>query len=138
MVQKTKNKNEKEKKKKAAEKSKNKGGRPTKMNPETVKKLEDAFSLGCSDIEACIYADITKQTLYNYQDSHPEFLDRKEALKQKLVLKARTVVANALEKEDENTAKWYLERKARDEFAAKQEVAVGNLESSPFKIEIID
>ena len=47
-------------------------------------------------------------------------------------------MANALEKEDENTAKWYLERKARDEFAAKQEVAVGNLESSPFKIEIID
>ena len=59
-------------------------------------------------------------------------------LKQKLVLKARVVIAEALKNNDENTAKWYLERKARDEFAAKQEVAVGNLESSPFKIEIVD
>lgn len=134
MEKKVKKKKEKEK----AKKSENKGGRPTKMTPETVKKLEDAFSLGCSDLEACIYADITKQTLYNYQDSHPEFFDRKEMLKQKLVLKARTVVAEALKNKDENTAKWYLERKARDEFAAKQEVAVGNLESSPFKIEIVD
>ena len=40
-------------------------------------------------------------------------------LKQKLVLKARTVVAEALKNNDENTAKWYLERKARDEFSVK-------------------
>lgn len=138
MVQKTKSKNEKEKKKKAAEKSKNKGGRPTSVTPETLAKLEQAFSLGCSDLEACIYADISPSILYRFQENNPEFRERKEMLKQKLVLKARTVVANALEKEDENTAKWYLERKARDEFAAKQEVSVGNLENSPFKIEIID
>ncbi len=138
MVKKTKSKNEKEKKKKAAKKSKNKGGRPTSVTPETLAKLEQAFSLGCSDLEACIYADISPSILYRFQENNPEFRERKEALKQKLVLKARTVVANALEKEDENTAKWYLERKARDEFAAKQEVAVGNLENSPFEIKIID
>lgn len=137
MVQKTKSKNEKEKKK-AAEKSKNKGGRPTSVTPETLAKLEQAFSLGCSDLEACIYADISPSILYRFQENNPEFRERKEMLKQKLVLKARTVVANALEKEDENTAKWYLERKARDEFAAKQEVSVGNLENSPFEIKIID
>lgn len=123
---------------KVPKKERKKVGRPTSVTPETLAKLEQAFSLGCSDLEACIHADIAKSTLYDYQGRHPEFAERKEMLKQKLVLKARTVVANALEKEDENTAKWYLERKARDEFAAKQEVAVGNLESSPFKIEIID
>ena len=111
MEKKSKNKNGKEKKK-TAKKSENKGGRPSSVTPETLAKLEQAFSLGCSDLEACIYADV--------------------------VLKARTVVAEALKNKDENTAKWYLERKARDEFAAKQEVAVGNLESSPFKIEIVD
>nr|DAN37011.1 MAG TPA: Sf6 terminase small subunit gp1, octamer, DNA-binding, CAPS buffer.65A [Caudoviricetes sp.] len=137
MEKKSKNKNGKEKKK-TAKKSENKRGRPTIITPEIIAKLEQAFSLGCSDLEACIYADIGKTALYDYQEKNPEFTERKEALKQKLVLKARTIVANALEKEDENTAKWYLERKARDEFAAKQEVAVGNLESSPFKIEIID
>lgn len=108
------------------------------MTPETLAKLEQAFSLGCSDLEACIFADIHPTVLYRFQEKNPEFRERKEMLKQKLVLKARTVVAEALKNKDENTAKWYLERKARDEFAAKQEVAVGNLESSPFKIEIVD
>lgn len=137
MEKKSKNKNGKEKKK-TAKKSENKGGRPTVITPEIIAKLEQAFSLGCSDLEACIYADIGKTALYDYQEKNPEFTERKEMLKQKLVLKARVVVAEALKNKDENTAKWYLERKARDEFAAKQEVAVGNLESSPFKIEIVD
>lgn len=112
-----------EKKKKSSKKvpksERKKVGRPTSVTPETLAKLEQAFSLGCSDLEACIHADIAKSTLYDYQGRHPEFVERKEMLKRKLVLKARTVVANALEKEDENTAKWYLERKARDEFSVK-------------------
>jgi hypothetical protein len=29
----------------------NNTGRPTKMTPETISKLEHAFSLGCSDLE---------------------------------------------------------------------------------------
>ena len=137
MEKKSKNKNGKEKKK-TAKKSENKGGRPSSVTSETLAKLEQAFSLGCSDLEACIYADVSPSILYRFQEKNPEFRERKEMLKQKLVLKARTVVAEALKNKDENTAKWYLERKARDEFAAKQEVAVGNLESSPFKIEIVD
>lgn len=134
MEKKVKKKKEKEK----AKKSENKSGRPTKMTSDTLAKLEQAFSLGCSDLEACIFADIHPTVLYRFQERNPEFRERKEMLKKKLVLKARVIIARALENKDENTAKWYLERKARDEFAAKQEVAVGNLESSPFKIEIID
>lgn len=118
MEKKSKNKNGKEKKK-TAKKSENKGGRPTKMTSETIAKLEQAFSLGCSDLEACIYADVSPSILYRFQEKNPEFRERKEMLKQKLVLKARTVVAEALKNKDENTAKWYLERKARDEFSVK-------------------
>ena len=118
MEKKSKNKNGKEKKK-TAKKSENKGGRPTVITPEIIAKLEQAFSLGCSDLEACIYADIGKTELYDYQEKNPEFTERKEMLKQKLVLKARVVVAEALKNKDENTAKWYLERKARDEFSVK-------------------
>lgn len=91
-----------EKKKKSSKKvpksERKKVGRPTSVTPETLAKLEQAFSLGCSDLEACIHADIAKSTLYDYQGRHPEFVERKEMLKRKLVLKARTVVANALEK----------------------------------------
>lgn len=96
-------------------------GRPSKLTPETIDKLRTAFLMGCSDIEACLYADISKTALYNYQQKNPEFVDQKERWKEQLTLKARTVIADALNKKDENTAKWYLERKKRDEFSTKIE-----------------
>ncbi len=96
-------------------------GRPTDMTPETIAKLEQAWSIGCSDLEACVFADIGKTTLYNYQNAHPEFVERKQVLKEKLVLKARTVIADAIYKKDENTAKWYLERKRKQEFSTRIE-----------------
>lgn len=86
------------------------GGRPTKMTTETVKKLEEAFLLGCTDAEACLFADISKQTLYNYQDNNPEFVDRKETLKKNPVLKARAVILGAIESGDEKTAIWAIEK----------------------------
>ena len=107
--------------KKKDPKDKKKVGRNTVMTSDVVNKLEQAFSIGCSDLEACLHAGISKQTLYDYQAKYPEFADRKAMLKERLVLKARTVIAKALDKEDENTAKWYLERKRKDEFSAKVE-----------------
>lgn len=96
-------------------------GRPTKVTPEVVTKLEQAFSMGCTDEEACLFADISRMSLQRYQEAHPSFRDRKALLKQKLVLKARSVIAEALNRKDENTAKWYLERKKKDEFSQKIE-----------------
>lgn len=102
-------------------------GRPTVLTPEVVQKLEHAFSIGATDIEACFYAGISRGTLYNYQKENPDFLDRKEMLKEKQVLKARTVIVQALQEGDKNIAKWYLERKRKDEFATQQiaQVALG-------------
>lgn len=96
-------------------------GRPTVMTPDIIAKLEQAFSLGASDLEACFYAGIGKTSLYRYQEEHPEFTERKKALKEKLVLKARSVVADALENKDKQTAQWYLERRKKDEFSSRQE-----------------
>jgi len=48
-----------------------------------VKKLLDAFSYSFTDEEACVYADISKKTLYNYCDKNPKFLHQKELLKKK-------------------------------------------------------
>lgn len=94
------------------------GGRPTKMTEATIKKLEEAFAIGASDGEACFYADISKVTLYSYQKENPEFLNRKEALKERPVLLARQTVLKAIES-DPATAKWYLERKMNKEFATR-------------------
>lgn len=112
-------------------------GRPTIMTPELVNKLETAFSMGCTDLEACLFANISKQTLYNYQDKNPEFVDRKEMLKEKLILKARSVIAESLNKKDENTAKWYLERKRKDEFGAKPENEI-NINIKQALVEFVD
>lgn len=97
-------------------------GRPTEMTKETLLKLESMFSIGASDLEACLMADISPSTLYNFQKQHPEFLERKQMLKEKLVLKARTVIAEALNRKDENTARWYLEKKKKDEFSNRTEL----------------
>lgn len=98
-------------------------GRPTIMTEAVVQKLLHAFSLGCTDAEACLYAGCDKRTLYHYQNGHPEFVTRKELLKKNPVLLARTTVAEAL-KTDTNVARWYLERKKSDEFGAKQVIEV--------------
>lgn len=104
----------------AGSNTKNPVGRPTKLNSLTVKKLEEAFALGCTDEEACFYADISKVTLYKYQDKHPEFINRKEALKLRPVLQARQNVVQNL-KTDVKNAQWYLERKTK-EFKQRHDV----------------
>jgi len=95
-------------------------GRPTVMTEETIRKLEEVFAIGGSDSEACFYADISKESLYAYCREHPEFTDRKEALKEKPILKARQTIVKALD--DPKDAQWFLERKRKNEFSVKQEL----------------
>ena len=97
--------------------------RPTIMTPEVVNKLEVAFALGCTDVEACLYADISRMTLQNYQTANPEFIDRKEQLKETPILLARTSVVNKLST-DADLALRYLERKNKAEFGMKQSIDV--------------
>lgn len=94
------------------------------MTPEILERLRHAFAIGCTDEEACAYAQIGKSTLYNYQNDNPEFVEEKEELKKKPVLKAKSVVVASLD--DVKNAQWYLERKAKDEFSVKQEVKSDN------------
>lgn len=102
-----------------ARKKKSNAGRPTVMTPETINKLEEAFALGCTDREACLFAGITPPTLYDYQKLNPDFLTRKELLKENPVLLARTSVVNGLSG-DPDLALKFLERKKKDEFSPKQ------------------
>jgi len=95
-------------------------GRPNIITPEIISKLEEVFAIGGTDEEACFYADIGKSTLYNYQQDHPEFVERKETLKERPILKARQTIVKGLE--DPDNAKWFLERKRKSEFASRQEL----------------
>jgi hypothetical protein len=107
-----------------AGKRKSNAGRPTLMTPETVKKLEEAFLLGCTDIEACLAANISRQTLYNYQKDNPEFIERKETLKENPVWEARKAVLDAIRSKEpagQKIAFDYLTKRKRDEFADRVE-----------------
>ncbi len=89
-----------------------------KFSDLTVKKLEEAFALDCSINEACFYADITKQTFFNWKKRNPKLFDRFEQLREQPVLEARKKVVASV-KIDADIAFRYLERKRKDEFGAK-------------------
>ena len=104
------------------EESKNQVGRPRKITPKILEKLEEAFKLGCTNREACFYADVAESTFYDFLNEYPEYSDKINMWKDYQKIKARYVVHKALEKGDKDMAKWYLERKAKDEFNTKTEV----------------
>ena len=101
---------------------KNQVGRPRAITPEKLEKLEEAFKLGCTNREACFYADVAESTFYDFLKEYPEFSDKISMWKDYEKIQARYVVHKALEKGDRDIAKWYLERKAKDEFSTKQEI----------------
>lgn len=107
-----------------AKKPTKKVGRPPVINDEKLKKLREAFMMGCTDDEACLYAEIEPRTFYNFQKWNEEFIQQKEHWKNNPILKARKVVFDKIEAGDENTAKWYLERKAKQEFSTKTEIGM--------------
>ena len=59
---------------------KSNAGRKTVVTQEVLRKLEEAFAMDCTDLEACLFADISKTTLYKYQVEHPLFAERKAVL----------------------------------------------------------
>lgn len=99
-------------------------GRPTVMTSEVILKLEQAFAIDASVEEACSYADIGRNTFYEYLKKNPEFQDRINELREKPILKARQTIVKNLDSAD--VAKWYIERKKRTEFATKAEVEHSN------------
>jgi hypothetical protein len=95
-------------------------GRKTKLTKEVVKKLEEAFAIDATVTEACFYADISRETYYNWIEKHKELSDRFTALRNRPVLTARTTVVNAI-KTDPDLAMRYLERKKKGEFSPRIE-----------------
>jgi len=112
-------------------------GRPTVMTPEVIAKLEEAFAWGCTDREACLWADIAVSTLHLYQDKHPEFIERKEALKDTPIMDSRATVARAVRR-DPDMAMKFLERKKKDEFSLRQEMTGKDGQQLPTPIIKVD
>jgi len=102
-------------------------GRPSKIDDDILGKLHQAFSIGCSDEEACAFAEINPSTLYEYQKKNPEYTKYKEQLKQKPILKAKNTLVKSLD--DPKMALEYLKAKKKDEFGQRMEVTGANGEA---------
>ena len=90
-----------------------------KFDKLTVKKLEEAFSIGADVSAACFYADITRQTYYNWVKENKKLGEKFDRLREKPVLEAYQTIATNLHEVD--TAKWFLERKRKTEFSTRVE-----------------
>lgn len=109
---------------KRKKKRNHKQGRPSVFTPDTIQKLEYAYSIGCTDTESALYADVSLSALYNYIANNPDFKERRDVLKRKPILLAKKTVYDSMAEGDTVTAKWLLEHKASDEFNTRSEVAV--------------
>lgn len=123
--------------KKKPKKESLKMGRPTVMTPEVLRKLDEAFAMGCSDLEACLYADIAKSTLYEYQQENKDFTDHKEILKERPILLARDTLVKGIKGNPELALK-FLERKLKKEFSLRTELTGPDGEEQRMTIEIVE
>ena len=101
------------------------------IDTDVLNDLKFAFCIGSTTAEACSYAGITEQGYNKWIAKMPEDLriDWKflvEKWRSETILKARNTINNDLE--EPSTAKWYLERKRRDEFATRTEQEVKKVE----------
>ena len=108
---------------------------PVKMDDLTVKKLEEAFSIGADVRAACCYANISHTTYYNWIKSFPEYEERFATLRDKPILKAYNTINRGLDQIE--TAKWYLERKVK-EFKPKQDLTTDDNPFTPVMVKFID
>jgi hypothetical protein len=96
--------------------------RPTVITPSVLQKLEYSFKRGYSNAEACLHAEISERTLYDYLKDHEGFSQKCSILKNNMLLKAKEIVNDRIEAKDLDTAKWYLERKNKDEFSLRTDL----------------
>ena len=93
-----------------AKKTTNRVGRPTVMTNDVIGKLELAYTAGANNTQACDFADISQDALYDYIKKNPEFSEKIEHWKQRLKLRAKMNIKNAINDGDEDMSKWYLEK----------------------------
>ena len=108
--------------------------RPTVVTKEVLSKLDTAFSMGCTDLEACNFADISKAALYRYQEKHEGFRDRKEVLKANPFMLARSVLIDALHDGDVNTAHKMIDRKEGSKVAVDHLTSDGSMKPTMIQL----
>lgn len=120
-------------------------GRPTQFTEEKIAELKKAFALGFTDEEACLYADVWLRAFYDYCTQNEDFKELKELLKQKPKMKAKLNVVESINSKNPLTlkqrledSKWWLERKAKDEFSLRSEIEGNVFSETTMKVEYVE
>lgn len=92
-------------------------GRPTIVNENTIRKLEASLATGFSVTTACHFSGISTSTFYEHKALNKEFSDRVAMAEEWGTFRARQVILQAIDNNDVRAAMWFMERKARAEFA---------------------
>lgn len=109
--------------------------KPTKYTKAVVEKLEAAFRDGASITEACDQAGVDRGTYYNWIQSMDGFSTKMEEAQEWVTEIARAVVAQKITKrKDAETAKWWLERRAKDKFSTRSEYTGKDGKDIPFTV----
>lgn len=99
-----------------------KEGRPTRYTEEIVKSLVKSFEDGSTITEACHVAGISRQSFYDWMRDHKEFLDRISIAQEYPDYVARSVLTKSIKEGNVDTAKWWAERRMKDEFSLRKEL----------------
>ena len=121
-------------------------GRPSKLTPETIKKLTDALVIGSTYEAASLYAGISYQTFNHWMglgevaqsgDYSDFYYAVKAAIAQGIVRNLKTIddAANPVKGNDWRAAAWRLERTHSQSYGAKRNEHVPpQAESADIKI----
>ena len=105
--------------------------KPSGIKDATWRYLVEAWESGLSDREAAFYVskrdecdEITTDDIQKWMQANPEVKELKTNLHSDILSDAKINIKGAIKDEkDVATSKWYLERKAANEFSTKQAVA---------------
>ena len=96
-------------------------GRPRKITPEILARIEEAWANGANDLQACFIGGIGEQTLRDYIARTPEYQSRKDAIKGNIALNAKYTIAKAV-KRDPHLALDVIERLEKNEWSLRTEL----------------
>jgi len=89
----------------------------TKLTPEVVRQLKEAFSIGATVKQACYYAEIAESTYYDWILKNPKLGEEFTKMRQRLPLAAKTNIASAIQNmKDIGLSKWLVERTEPDAY----------------------
>jgi len=96
-------------------------GRPPAITQDKVNQFKTAFGNGLTIDQACIFANISKQTYYNHGKKNLTFFDEMDAVRKRVDIQAKVNVVKLIKDGSYEASKFWLSTKCKDEFSLRTE-----------------